>query len=209
MKVVLVRHGITEWNAQRRFQGQTDVALSALGKLQARAVGRRLRGDSFAACIASDLRRARETAEAILAEMAQPPPLRLEPELREMHFGAWEGLTFDEIAERWPEETANFRRQGLWAPPDGETWAAFDARVRRSFDRHCSASANGDALLYVVHGGVIHALLRRLMRFGGGAAPIRIDPAGVTEMELDGESAWVRLLNDRCHLDELDAIETA
>lgn len=201
MRFVVVRHGITEWNAARRFQGQTDVALSALGLEQARSLGRRMRDERFAICVASDLQRTRETAEVILSEMTAPPSLRLEPELREMHFGAWEGLTFDEVALRWPDQAALFHRHTQLAPPGGESWAVFDARVTRGFERHRAGAKPDDALLFVVHGGVIHALLRRLLGFGERPAPLQIDPAGVTEVECDGDTAWLRSLNDRCHLD--------
>ncbi|MDE2570948.1 MAG: histidine phosphatase family protein [bacterium] len=203
MRVLLVRHGITEWNAGRRFQGQTDVDLSLLGRAQARALGKRLCDERFACCVSSDLRRARETAEVMLAEMSSPPKLRLEPDLREMHFGQWEGLTFDEVSARWPDEAANFRRHTLLAPPEGERWSEFDARVSGAFERARSEVSANDALLFVVHGGVIHALVRRLLGFGDRPAPIHVDPAGITELEVDGASAWMRLLNDRCHLDGL------
>ncbi len=203
MRVVVVRHGITEWNAARRFQGQTDVMLSEAGRRQARSVGQRLHAERFVLCVASDLRRTRETADTILAEMAQPPTLRLEPDLREMNFGVWEGLTFDQVAERWPNEAADFHRHTLLAPPGGETWAQFDARVARGFQRHRTQAGADDALLLVVHGGVIHALVRRLMKLGDGPSPIHVDPAGITEIELDGETASIRALNDRSHLEGL------
>ncbi|TAM78358.1 histidine phosphatase family protein [bacterium] len=203
VRIVVVRHGITEWNAARRFQGQTDVALSEAGRLQARSVGRRLHAERFALCVASDLQRTRETAERILAEMAEPPSLHLEPELREMNFGTWEGLTFEQVAARWPNEAKNFHHHTLLAPPGGETWAQFDARVTRGFERHRMRVGPDGALLMVVHGGVIHALVRRLMKLGDRPAPIHVDPAGVTEIEFDGEAAWMRLLNDCCHLEGL------
>ncbi|TAM61246.1 histidine phosphatase family protein [bacterium] len=208
VRIVVVRHGITEWNAARRFQGQTDIALSEVGRLQARSVGKRLHAERFQLCVASDLQRTRETAERILAEIAHPPTLHLEPELREMNFGVWEGLTFDEVAARWPDEASNFHHHSLLAPPGGETWAQFDARVTRGFERHRARVDSGAALLLVVHGGVIHALVRRLMNLGDRPAPIHVDPAGVTEIETEGETAWMRLLNDRCHLEGLSKADS-
>ncbi|HVA38575.1 MAG TPA: histidine phosphatase family protein, partial [Candidatus Dormibacteraeota bacterium] len=129
------------------------------------------------------------------------PELRLDPELREMNFGAWEGLTFEEISRRWPDEAERFRRREPVAPPRGETWSAFETRVWGGFERHRAAAAAGGDLLLVVHGGVIHALLGRVLRLGGGPVPLHLDPAAVTELECEGDALRVSILNDRRHLD--------
>jgi broad specificity phosphatase PhoE len=148
--IVLVRHGETDWNRDRRVQGHTDIPLNATGREQARAVADALAGESFAAVYASDLTRAMETA-AIVAE-----PLSLEvtpfPELREKSFGTWEGLTDAEVLTRFPDAHATG-----WG--DGETTDEMAERVlaavRRIGDAH-----RGARVLVVTHGGPMRALLR-------------------------------------------------
>src|SRR5574342_1066726 len=101
LHLMLVRHGESEWNAQRRYQGQSDVPLSALGRRQAQLVAGRLAGVKIDAAYASDLVRAWETASAI----AEKSSLNVipEPRLRELKFGVLEGLTFDEAQAQYPE----------------------------------------------------------------------------------------------------------
>src|SRR5471032_2762037 len=101
MELICVRHGRTAWNAFRRFQGQTDIPLDDEGLAQAQALAAHLRDEHFDLAVASDLVRARATAEVILG--ARELPLELSAQLRDMHFGLWEGLTWDEIVARWPE----------------------------------------------------------------------------------------------------------
>jgi len=91
MELICVRHGRTAWNALRRFQGQTDIPLDDEGLAQAQALAAHLRDERFDLALASDLTRARTTAEAILGD--RDVVLELSPEFREMHFGQWEGLT--------------------------------------------------------------------------------------------------------------------
>jgi broad specificity phosphatase PhoE len=105
--LILWRHGITEWNAGDRVQGQMDVPLSARGREQAVVAAQRLAALRPAAIVASDLRRAADTAAALAA--LTNLPVRLDPRLRERNFGDWQGLTIAEIAERYPTEYARWR----------------------------------------------------------------------------------------------------
>ena len=98
---MVVRHGRTAWNAAGRFQGQSDVPLDDEGRAQARAVGTMLASDAFDRAFASDLSRASETARIVLGE--RDVSLVLDERLREMRFGEWEGLVWNEIVERFPE----------------------------------------------------------------------------------------------------------
>src|ERR1700726_4041675 len=95
----LVRHGMTQWNAQKRIMGQSDIPLSAKGRVQARWLARQLRAREIAAIYASDLARARETAQIIAAHRTPPLPVHVSPAWRELNFGKWEGLTHAQIAE--------------------------------------------------------------------------------------------------------------
>ena len=105
-ELILVRHGETLWNRERRMQGQTDTPLSAIGRAQAQAVGQRLARHPFVALYSSDLTRAWDTAAAIAR--ASGREVRREPALRERTFGVFEGLTYEEMAQRYPDEHARF-----------------------------------------------------------------------------------------------------
>ncbi|SHI45660.1 Histidine phosphatase superfamily (branch 1) [Desulfofundulus thermosubterraneus DSM 16057] len=120
-RIYLVRHGETIWNAELRFQGHSDTALSPRGLEQARALARRLRGENFSAFYASDLQRALNTAR-ILAEPHGLPVVPLKA-LREINFGAWEGLTVAEIKNRYPRELQQWWHDPLHTRvPGGKPW---------------------------------------------------------------------------------------
>jgi broad specificity phosphatase PhoE len=107
LELVCVRHGRTAWNAKRRFQGRTDVPLDAEGLAQARALAAHLSRERFSISLSSDLSRAADTAEAIGAScgvLVEP-----EPRLREMRFGEWEGLTWNEIVAPPPAAKRSMR----------------------------------------------------------------------------------------------------
>src|SRR3970040_2866054 len=104
--LIVVRHGETAWNREKRMQGTTDTVLSDGGRVQAQALGRRLAGRVFAALYSSDLSRARDTARAIAEHTGRE--VVAEPRLQERRFGIFEGLTVEEIGSRYPEEHARF-----------------------------------------------------------------------------------------------------
>src|SRR5688500_14129220 len=116
-RILLVRHGESEWNAGGRWQGWADSSLSELGRQQAfeasAAVG------TVDAIVASDLERATQTA-LIISETIGVGPVMIEPDLRERDVGEWTGLTRDEIEERWPGDLERWRRGELVCPPGGE-----------------------------------------------------------------------------------------
>ena len=153
MKLLLARHGQTEWNANRRFQGHTDVALSERGRAQARALGRALRGRLITAAYVSPMRRAVEPAEIALAGAGIPyTPIE---ELRELSLGAWEGCTVDEIRGQDGDPYAAWLRAPLDCPPPGaEPLPDVRDRVLAAVGRMSAAHDDGDALI-IAHGGVI------------------------------------------------------
>lgn len=148
--LLLARHGESDWNALRRVQGHTDRPLTARGHEQARALAEELDGEELDAVYASDLARALDTARAV-ADRRGLGVLPL-PELREKHFGSWEGLTDDEVNERHPEA-----RLGHWG--DGETPEELSARIFAALGRIAAAHPGGRVLV-VTHGGPLHAVLR-------------------------------------------------
>jgi probable phosphoglycerate mutase len=156
---IVVRHSETAWNVQHRFQGHQDSTLTPLGLRQAEAVAERLAAEQFQALYASDLPRAMRTAEAIARRTGRP--IIPDPRLRERNYGAFEGLTAAEIAERFPEDHRRFFAPDLLQPvPDGETRRDKFLRVTTCFEdlahRHSS-----QRVVVVTHGGVLGDLLRR------------------------------------------------
>jgi len=153
MKLLLARHGQTEWNAAARFQGHTDIALSERGRAQAHALGRALRGRPVTAAYVSPMHRAIETAEIALADAGIPcTPIE---ELRELSLGQWEGCTVEEIRAREGDPYAAWLRAPLdYPPPDAEPLPAVRDRVLTAVERIAAAHGDGEALV-IAHGGVI------------------------------------------------------
>ena len=154
--ILLVRHGETDWNRDARIQGQADPPLNERGREQARALARRLRRERLDAVYASDLERARETAEILAARLGMP--VVVDPAFRELAFGSWEGHTVADVQARWPERAARWLETGEPAWEDGETHEELRRRVRAAVARLAATHAGGQVLL-VAHGGPIRALL--------------------------------------------------
>jgi broad specificity phosphatase PhoE len=152
-RVLLVRHGQSEWNAQSRWQGQADPPLSDLGRLQAREAAQAV--GSVDAVWASDLQRATETA-TIIAERIGVGPVVVDPDLRERDAGEFSGLTRDEIEERFPGYLEADRR-----PPGWEPDASLLDRALRALHRIAAEIPGGDVLV-VTHGGLIYVLEEHL-----------------------------------------------
>src|SRR3954470_3221171 len=117
-RLLLVRHGESEWNAAGRWQGGADPPLSETGMLQAADAGERLRGTGITAIVASDLKRTTRTAE-IIAGVLGIATVHPEPGLREFDVGEWSGLTRPEIEERWPGHLDRWRDGDLEQTPGG------------------------------------------------------------------------------------------
>lgn len=161
-RVLLVRHGETDWNAQTRLQGHSDIPLNARGREQARRVGQALAGESLDAVYSSDLQRAYDTARAI-AE-ATGAPLVADPTLRERGFGRFEGRTFAEIESEWPEDARRWRtRDPSFGPEGGERLQDFHARSVAAAERLVARHPGGSIAL-VAHGGVLDSLYRAATR---------------------------------------------
>jgi broad specificity phosphatase PhoE len=152
---VLWRHGQTIWNAESRFQGQTDIPLDETGEAQAEHAARRLATLRPDAIVSSDLIRAAATA-APLARLTGLA-IRLDKELRERSGGSWEGLTDKEIAERYPAERAT------WDPPDGESTTAVADRVGVTLRRIADSLADDSLAVVVSHGAALRLGMARLL----------------------------------------------
>jgi broad specificity phosphatase PhoE len=198
MQLTLVRHGVTRWNAERRFQGTTDLPLSEEGRAQAAALARRLAHERPDRIYSSRLKRARETAEAI-ARMHRLS-VSTDARLREFAFGAWEGLTWLEIVARYPNvEPAGWRNARAYSPEGGET---FDAVCERSasFVEQLIRDGSEHAVI-VTHAGVLHALLHVLhLADAPPAIGANFLPASITRIALDNQRPRLILLSDVTHL---------
>ena len=203
-RLYLVRHGETEWNAQGRLQGHMDVSLSENGQRQAQAVARRLDGVCFHAAYSSDLSRTAETARIILGRQ-QEGSLTDTPQLRERHYGVFEGLTVAERKARHPDMFAASVTNDLdFAPTDGETLVQVGARmavfVADLRERHLE-----ETVLIAGHGGSLRCALTTLLGLPLEALwRLFLDNCSLsivdTYPESDGVGAVLRLFNDTSHL---------
>lgn len=168
--ILLIRHGETAWNAERRLQGHLDIALNAEGERQAAALGAVLAGEAIDLVISSDLARARHTAEAVARARGAPASaagaggVLLDPALRERCYGGFEGLLYSEIAARFPREFAAWQARNINAtlPPgknQGETFRSFFERTTAAILGH-AARHPGQTLALVAHGGVLECAYR-------------------------------------------------
>lgn len=201
-KIIYIRHGQTEWNVQGRYQGQTDVALSPLGVRQAEALAEFFPLDHLDAIYASDLSRAMTTAETIARRFS----LAVQPrkDLRELHFGDWEGCSIPAIAETWPHLVDDlFHHPDRCAIPHGETFPQLQERATACIAELCNAHEN-QTIAVVAHGAILRTLL---------CAALHIDlryvwtirqfntAVSIVRYENDGEG-WptIELLNSTAHL---------
>lgn len=158
-RLVVLRHGETAWNAAQRIQGHTDEPLNERGRRQAERLAQALAGEGLTHVYASDLARARATAEAV-AQASGVHGVTIEPGLRERAFGMFEGLTYAEVQERWPEDVRRWRnREPGFAPGGGEPPEVFFGRCVP-----CAAAIAarhpGHSVALVAHGGVLDCLYR-------------------------------------------------
>jgi alpha-ribazole phosphatase len=160
-RIWLVRHGLTTWNTQQRFCGRSDIPLSARGRVQARWLAQRLQEETISTIYTSDLARARETAEIIASRRTQAIEVKVSAAWREMDFGAWEGLTYAEIAEQFKDQLGFFTDPEQCSPPIGESLAHVLQRVQAEvavIARSANLSMEGDMVI-VSHGGPLRVLL--------------------------------------------------
>jgi glucosyl-3-phosphoglycerate phosphatase len=162
-RVVLLRHGRTEWNATGRFQGQLDSPLDVMGKAQAVAAAVAVSPMQPDALVSSDLSRTADTAAAVAAETGLD--VVLDPRLREIDLGLWQGLTRAEARERYPEEYEGWqagedRRRG-----DGETYAEVGARASACVIEWLDRLGPGATLVAVTHGGTARATIGTMLGF--------------------------------------------
>lgn len=202
MKLYLIRHGQTEWNIAGKIQGKTDIPLNETGLSQASLLAAAMETHEITAVYTSPLKRAYETA----CFVAGPHKLSVCPveELREVDFGLWEGLTWEEIEKRYEKD---FR---LWdlnpvdhTPTGGEKKESSRARSRRAMERILS-DADGDIVI-VAHGGILVFVVSFLLAAQQDKNEVIVKNASITTVEYDKITGKGELLslNDISHLKEI------
>lgn len=199
MRLILVRHGETLYNAQRRYTGQSDIPLSALGRRQADLLAASLATERLDAIVTSDLERTRATAEAIARYHALP--VSEDADLREFALGEWEGYTYAEVQARDTNLVAQWRVDPTTsAPPGGETAAQLRDRCVRALRRWQTQYPDA-SVLWVTHGGLIGVLLCHVLGMDLNRRwQFRHENASISEMHLRGERVTIVRLNEAAHL---------
>jgi probable phosphoglycerate mutase len=199
--LIVIRHGETPWNREKRMQGTTDTLLTDVGRAQAQALGRRLAGHSFTALYSSDLTRALDTARAIAEHSGHE--VVTDARLRERRFGIFEGLIAAEIQSLYPEEHARFvSRDPEYEVPGGESARAFTQRCLGCLagiaDRH-----RGEAVVVVSHGLVLDSLYRAAHGLDQGVPrPLPLINASLNRFGYGGGAWRLEVWGDISHLSE-------
>jgi probable phosphoglycerate mutase len=200
-RVLLVRHGSTEHSLEGRFSGRNDLPLDTRGQGQARAIAAHISGlATVDAVISSPLRRARETAQAIVDRVGGT--VEIHEDLIETEFGEWEGLTIEETHLKWPDLLAQWLVRADVAPPSGESFAEVEARAVRGLEE-ILAARRGQRIVVVSHVTPIKTLLRLAL-----GAPqetmfrFHLDTASLSVVDYYGDgTSSVRTINNAEHPD--------
>ena len=182
MKLLLVRHGETDWNKKLRYQGHRDIGLNPTGVEQAHQAGEKLKEYAPEALYASDLTRTMQTA-GIIGDILGLAP-EMDPRLREINFGEWEGKTYPEVLELFPQEVKMWRECPLEAQvPGGETLREVLVRMMGALKDICAR--NKGNVVVVTHGGPIRLVLCH-MGAEGAMWQYPVKPGSVTVIENNG-----------------------
>lgn len=198
-RILLVRHGKTEWNGLSRFQGKTDVPLDEEGRSQARSLAMRLGQLSpFPAVFSSSLSRAEETARIIVSGRSGTD-VSIHEGVSEMSFGAWEGHSMHEIESRDPESFRKWKESPFeFLPPGAEPFPSLESRVRRALGE--VSSAGQELILVVTHGGIVRAALAILLSLPLASVwRMKISNCSVTGIDVGKRGASLAFLNDDLH----------
>ena len=213
MRLLLVRHGVTYYNTEARYTGQADIPLSPLGELQAQAVAQRLASEHIDAIVASDLQRARVTAQAIACH--HDLPVQEDSDLRETALGQWEGSTYADIRAQNPELVKRWRIDPTCAPAGGETMMQVRDRAARALERWQARYPQG-TVLWSTHGGFIGVLLCHLLDIDlNRRRQFRFGNTSITDIDLSRSYPVLLCLNETTHIrglavdDELDTNSTS
>jgi probable phosphoglycerate mutase len=198
-RILLVRHGETDWNAAGRIQGHSDTPLNAAGRLQARRAAQRLAREPIRALYSSDLARAFETAAIIGAPLGLT--VVASPQLRERRYGEWEGLTAAEIQAHYPEQFASWRARSTdFAPPQGETRNEILTRALAELQTIARRHVR-EMVVVVSHGGLCYVLINHFLgSVDGDRREFTIGNASIHTLDVTGDQWSVISMNETAHL---------
>jgi probable phosphoglycerate mutase len=205
-RIILVRHGQTEWNRVERFRGRADVPLNETGLAQAEATGKRVAADAASlegwrpvAVYSSPLSRAIKTAEAIAKHFDLP--VQIHDGLADIDYGQWQGLTPDEARERWPGALhAWYNEPEAARIPGGETLAGLRARGMAAV-KELAARHAGQTIVLVGHTVINRVLLLGVLGLGNERFwRLRQDTCAINVFEVENGDFTLVSLNDTCHL---------
>lgn len=200
--IYIARHGETEWNAQGRIQGHTDINMSDKGRQQAQALAQRLSQISFDVAYSSDMSRTSETAQIVLGESGVP--LHTTPQLREYNKGVFEGLTVHEYARKYPDlYHASLLNDLDFAPIGGETIRQSTARMAQ-FVHSLKERHLDDTVLIVGHGGSLRSFIVALLSLPPEANwKFAMDNCALSIIRTYTDNAVLHLYNETSHLNGL------
>ena len=201
-RICFIRHGETDWNVEKRIQGHTDISLNEVGRAQALAMAFNAAHQRFHAIYSSDLLRAQETAQ-VLAQR-EDHTVKLLPQLRERHYGIFQGITAAQGAERYPQAYAYYLARDLdYDFETGESLRGFAERVSEGIDwlvRHHS----GQTIAAVSHSGVLDVIYRRATnRPLSTPRDFKIPNCALNWFHFDGQGWHLEAWGDRHHLHEV------
>ena len=199
-RIIYVRHGQTEWNAQFRYQGKANIPLNEKGKAEARLLGERLKSWTHCRIYSSPLVRAAETARIIAGFMNPAPPVKLVEDMVEMDFGNWESHSVLDVMKKDPVLYSAWREDPSSVTPlGGETFESVKSRVKRALEG-IFEDADGD-ILVVCHGGTIRAALTVLFDIPSSMAwRMRLGNCSLTGLDMREGISFLAFFNDVTHL---------
>lgn len=203
MKLLITRHGETDFNLAHRYQGQSDIPLNQTGIYQAEQIAKKLSTEKIDAIYSSDLSRAVDTARCIANMQGQVPTLQMDSRWRELSFGDWEGLNYKEISTGWHDEVTKWYADPVnVSAPNGETLLQMAGRVKSALDQ-LKSKHRDEKILVVTHSGTIQALL--CITLGVDLSrywQFRALQASLSIISFYEDGTILNLFNDVSHLEE-------
>ncbi|MCF8002070.1 MAG: alpha-ribazole phosphatase [Halanaerobiales bacterium] len=198
-KIVLIRHGETEWNKSSKYQGNIDIELNKKGQKQARELFEYLKDEKFDLIYSSTLKRAYHTVKDI-AEY-QKKDIITSPDLMEIDFGEWEGSTFSEIEKKYPKLAKKWAKDPTCCkPPQGEHISEVEKRVGKTIDQIIDQNED-KKILIATHGGIVRIIIAYLLDLPlNRIFSIEVDNVSISRIKLYKHYPVIKLLNSTHHL---------
>ena len=200
LKLLLARHGLTQWNQEKRYLGSSDIPLNSEGKQQAKLLSKKLNSRPIDLILSSELKRAFESGNIIKAN--RELQVNTNPRLNELHFGVFEGLTYSEAHSKYPDMLKRWLEDYDLPPEGGQSFSSFSETVK-IFINYLKNITEEKSILIVSHGGVIREIVRLALGLPqDNHWSFQIDPASLSEVHIDHGHSTIIHLNDTTHLQE-------